>query len=274
MRRSARYRCRRTGLAIAAGPACVQTDRSEAESAFDGDGISLADAIEVVTGEGVTRDQGAEGSTVEMGDTYGYDGNAVLSADQVTVPGRMKQSFRKLRPVESSSVDVPKSIQSFCPGPQLKGSFCVYPVSACGGSGAPAGGNLLVVGDTVESIDGQRMTVDTDVQSFAVDARRVPGEPIVTTIDVGERAVGTGAVEDAHCFDRRAIAAASVVIPLHSAVEEAAGKAVGGADALWVTGQDWHDRRRRCAVGCADGKLAQLGELSGAGADWASAEAE
>lgn len=185
-------------------------ERQEVKQASDGELITLTGKVVSASGDRFTLDYGQRDITVEMDDYDGFTENALLSGDKVTVTGRMDQDFHEARKIEASSVYVDSLNEYFYANAADEEEGVYLQVL----NDTLQDDEWVSLTGTVASINGKDITLDTGVYEYDVDASGLAYDPLDANgkerIEVGERVVVFGRMDDADLFDDREIEASSI----------------------------------------------------------------
>lgn len=198
-------------LSATALTAHAATDAEKIAGAFDGEWLSVTGKVVSLAGEEFTLDYGASNIVVEMDDYDWYNENVMLPGDRVTVTGRMDNDFYENRKIEASSVYVDSLNEFFyaSAADEEDGGYA-YLIDR-----APEDGEWVVMTGEVAEIDGTEMTLDTGILRYRVDADTLNYNPfdrdMLSGVEVGDRVVVSGDMDDADLFDGREIDATSII---------------------------------------------------------------
>jgi len=184
-------------------------DQRNVAKASDGEWLSLSGEVQQVSGETFTLDHGDDEIIVEMDDYDWFDENVVKKGDRVTVTGRMDKDFIHDRKIEASSVYIkPLSAYYFANAADEEDGYYSAVIDL------PNDDEWVSFAGEVTKIDGENIVLDTGLIEYDVDAGNLGYDPFdregLGQIDVGERVVITGRMDDADLFDEREIEATSI----------------------------------------------------------------
>lgn len=193
-----------TALPAAAG------DRQEVKSAVEGELLTLTGKVASVSGDRFTLDYGENDIVVEMDDYDWFNENAVARGDKVTVTGRMDKDFHEARKIEASSVYVDSLNEYFYANAADEEEGLYVQVL----NDTLQDEDWVSLTGTVKRIDGENLVLDTGAYEYDIDANGLAYNPFDASgeerIEVGERLVVFGRMDDADLFDDREIEASSI----------------------------------------------------------------
>ncbi len=212
-------------LALAGSPAVAANDhdKTDMKKAGEGEWISLTGSVKSVSPEQFTMSYGAGEVVVEMDDYDWYDENFVLSGDKVTVTGVMDSDFFEKKKIEASTVYLPKLKEYYyASAADEEDGYYSYPVLSYDWGADTQDDDWVAFTGTVQSIDGEELTLDTGFRDLAVDTGGITGGLLTDAgdsfVDVGDRVSVSGEMDDADFFDAREIEATSVTVLTNNSV--------------------------------------------------------
>lgn len=184
-------------------------EEKNASRSADGEWLSLTGEVKEVRGDAFTLDYGQGEIAVEMDDYDWYNENVVKKGDRVTVTGRMDKDFVHERKVEASSVYIkPLGAYFFASAADEEDGYYAALVDF------PEDDEWVSFAGKVARINGENLILDTGLIEFDVDAGNLGYDPFdregLGRIEVGERIVVSGRMDDADLFDDREIEATSI----------------------------------------------------------------
>lgn len=185
-------------------------DSKDVKKASEGELLTLTGKVASVSGDRFTLDYGQKDIVVEMDDYDWFSENALVSGDRVTVTGRMDQDFHEARKIEASSVYVDSLNEYFYASAADEEEGLYVQVL----NDTLEDDEWVSLTGTVASIKGDNIMIDTGTYEYDVDANGLAYNPLDATgeerIEVGERIVVFGRMDDADLFDDREIEASSI----------------------------------------------------------------
>lgn len=196
-------------FAIAAQPALAE----EVATKLDEDWITLSGTIESVLATSFVLDYGDDDITVEMDKFDWAVDKAVLPGERVVVTGLLDRSFYDHRTIEASTVHVLRLNEYLYADPvDEEGDSPIVGGYGHGPAAKVEDGDWLSFTGLVTAVDGDEIIVANPANEYRVDTRPIiPGDLVETTIEVGDRVMVTGEMDDADLFDKREVEADSVI---------------------------------------------------------------
>lgn len=197
-------------LASVALPAGARDDKQDVTAAADREWLTLTGKVSSVAGDQFTLDYGRDDIVVEMDDYDWYNENALVVGDSVTVSGRMDKDFFDTRSIEARSVYVDSLNEYFYASAADEEQGIHLPLL----HDHLQDDEWVSLTGEVASINGEDIVLDTGAHEYDVDAGGLAYNPFdadgTERIQVGERVVVFGQMDDADLFDDREIEATTI----------------------------------------------------------------
>lgn len=198
-------------IAAAVALPAAAGDSKEVSKATDQEWLTLTGTVASVSGETFTLDYGDDDITVEMDDQDWLDENRLRKGDFVTVAGRMDNDFFESKKIEASSVYV-DSINEFFFASAADEEEASYVALV---HDFLQDGEWVSLTGEVTAVDGQDIKLDAGLYEYDIDANSLSYNPFddegKERIQVGERIMVYGHMDDADLFDDREIEASSII---------------------------------------------------------------
>lgn len=197
-------------LTFTAVPAAMAANAAtKVSEAQNHDWITLRGTVKSTDAQQFTLGYKGGDIRIEMDGRGSFTPSALKAGDRVVVTGRLDKDFYEQKKIEASSVYVPRLSEYFYASPRdEENGYYSYSLSMMNWDDD----DWLTITGRVQSIDGKDMVVSTGTRSFAVDTDGMTNSPVGNLVDVGDRVLVSGQIDDADLFDGREIEAHTVTI--------------------------------------------------------------